>query len=76
MPVSIASAQDIPFLVALINSAYRGEASKKGWTTEADLLQGELRTDMDSLTDILKNKNAIDEICFRKQSHYRVCISA
>ena len=59
MPVSIASPQDINALVALINSAYRGEASKKGWTTEADLLQGELRTDITSLTDILKNKDAI-----------------
>ena len=59
MPVSIASPQDINALVALINSAYRGEASKKGWTTEADLVQGELRTDITSLTDILKNKDAI-----------------
>ena len=59
MPVSIASPQDINALVALINGAYRGEASKKGWTTEADLVQGELRTDIASLTDILKNKDAI-----------------
>ena len=59
MPVSLASQQDIPALVTLINSAYRGEASKKGWTTEADLVQGELRTDITSLTDILKNKDAI-----------------
>ena len=59
MRVSIASPQDINALVALINSAYRGEASKKGWTTEADLVQGELRTDIASLTDILKNKDAI-----------------
>ena len=38
MPVSKASIEDIAELVPLINSAYRGEASKKGWTTEADLL--------------------------------------
>ncbi|MGZ8556927.1 MAG: GNAT family N-acetyltransferase [Chitinophagaceae bacterium] len=59
MPVLIASPQDIPVLVALINSAYRGEVSKKGWTTEADLLLGELRTDVDSLTDVLKKKGAV-----------------
>ena len=59
MPVSPASPKDLPALVSLINSAYRGEASKKGWTTEADLLQGELRTDMASLTDVLKNKDSI-----------------
>jgi len=53
MPVSPATIEDIPALVALINSAYRGEASKKGWTTEADLLAGELRTDIPTLTEIM-----------------------
>lgn len=42
--ISIANSDDIPALVALLNSAYRGEGSKKGWTTEADLLSGQ-RTD-------------------------------
>ncbi len=59
MPVTIASIADIPALVALINSAYRGEASKKGWTTEADLLEGEMRTDTPMLTDILKRSDAV-----------------
>jgi ribosomal protein S18 acetylase RimI-like enzyme len=27
-------------LAALVNSAYRGEGSRQGWTTEADLLDG------------------------------------
>ncbi|MCM2392337.1 GNAT family N-acetyltransferase [Streptomyces albipurpureus] len=31
---------DAPALVELIHSAYRGEASRGGWTTEADLLGG------------------------------------
>jgi ribosomal protein S18 acetylase RimI-like enzyme len=35
---------DVPALVALVNSAYRGESSRQGWTTEADLLDGQ-RTD-------------------------------
>src|SRR3990170_5459243 len=58
MPVFPAGIQDIPALVALINSAYRGEASKKGWTTEADLLKGELRTDIPTLTAIIENNDA------------------
>ncbi len=58
MPVSIASTKDIPALVRLINSAYRGEASKKGWTTEADLLKGELRTDEATLIALVQNKDA------------------
>ena len=59
MPVSIASIEDIPVLVSLINSAYRGDASKKGWTTEADLLEGELRTDIPALTEIMNRPEAV-----------------
>ncbi|GHA77196.1 GNAT family N-acetyltransferase [Cognatilysobacter bugurensis] len=31
---------DVDALVALVESAYRGEVSRAGWTTEADLLDG------------------------------------
>ena len=41
---------DITELVQLVNSAYRGESSKIGWTTEADLLEG-VRTDPNTLLD-------------------------
>ena len=37
---------DVPALVALVNSAYRGDSSRAGWTTEADLLGG-IRIDAD-----------------------------
>ncbi|SHM15353.1 GNAT family N-acetyltransferase [Hymenobacter psychrotolerans] len=42
--ISFAVQADIPALAALVNRAYRGEASRQGWTTEADLLDGQ-RTD-------------------------------
>ena len=58
MSILAATIQDIPVLVPLINSAYRGEDSKKGWTTEANLLKGELRTDIPSLTNLLSNPAA------------------
>lgn len=35
-----ATSADIPALIALVTSAYRGDASRVGWTTEADLLDG------------------------------------
>ncbi len=35
-----ATEADIPALVALVTSAYRGDASRAGWTTEADMLDG------------------------------------
>lgn len=47
-----ATPADIPALHALIESAYRGEASRAGWTTEADLLDGQ-RTDPEDLASIL-----------------------
>jgi ribosomal protein S18 acetylase RimI-like enzyme len=35
-----ASEADVDGIVALVESAYRGDASRAGWTTEADLLDG------------------------------------
>ncbi|MGW4034584.1 GNAT family N-acetyltransferase [Streptomyces sp. NPDC004838] len=31
---------DVPMIVDLIQSAYRGDSSRRGWTTEADLIGG------------------------------------
>jgi ribosomal protein S18 acetylase RimI-like enzyme len=39
-----ATPADIPAIVALVESAYRGESGRRGWTTESDLLDGR-RTD-------------------------------
>lgn len=36
-----AASADISAIVALVQSAYRGDASRVGWTTEADLLDGQ-----------------------------------
>jgi len=35
-----ATLDDRDALIALVTSAYRGDASRAGWTTEADLLDG------------------------------------
>ena len=43
-----ATVEDIPALQALIHSAYRGDSSRAGWTSEADLLDGN-RTDGDMI---------------------------
>ena len=44
-------------LVQLVNSAYRGESSKQGWTTEADLLDG-IRADRNSIEAQLRAPGA------------------
>ena len=51
--VKLANENDIPALNILVNSAYRGDSSKQGWTTEADLLGG-IRTDEDSLKELMQ----------------------
>lgn len=53
-----ASPADIPSLVALLNSAYRGEASKKGWTSEADKIEGDIRTDESQLQELMQTTGA------------------
>jgi ribosomal protein S18 acetylase RimI-like enzyme len=35
-----ARVDDIPALIDLVTSAYRGDVSRRGWTTEADMLDG------------------------------------
>lgn len=52
--ISKVTLQDIPALTTLINSAYRSETSKKGWTTEAHLLEGK-RTTEEELTAIISD---------------------
>ena len=49
----LATPGDAPALAALVNSAYRGDSSRAGWTTEADLLGGQ-RTDADMLWQTLE----------------------
>ncbi|GHE03023.1 GNAT family N-acetyltransferase [Streptomyces alanosinicus] len=44
---------DVDALVALIESAYRGDASRAGWTTEADILDGQ-RTDPEGVLEVIK----------------------
>jgi ribosomal protein S18 acetylase RimI-like enzyme len=47
-----AAAFDVPGIVGLVESAYRGDVSRKGWTTEADFLDGQ-RTDLTGVADII-----------------------
>ena len=49
-------------LVRLINSAYRGESSRCGWTTEADLLDGQ-RTDSEEILGLLADSNSMIMLC-------------
>ncbi|MDX3093258.1 GNAT family N-acetyltransferase [Streptomyces sp. ME01-24h] len=53
-----ATREDVPALVALIESAYRGESSRAGWTTEADLLEGR-RTDPEGVAAVIDGERGL-----------------
>ena len=57
--ISIATMTDIPSLEALLNSAYRGESSKQGWTSEAHLIAGERRTDAANLQQVMQQPGSV-----------------
>ncbi|SCL51560.1 GNAT family N-acetyltransferase [Micromonospora chersina] len=52
--VRTARPADVAALVDLVESAYRGERSRAGWTTEADLLGGQ-RTDPDMVAEAVSS---------------------
>lgn len=47
-----ATVEDAQEIAALVNSCYRGDSSRVGWTTEADLLDG-TRTDRDDIVRLM-----------------------
>ncbi len=49
---------DVEAIVALVESAYRGETSREGWTTEADLLDGR-RTGADEISDSIARPRSV-----------------
>ncbi|MFP8886355.1 GNAT family N-acetyltransferase [Streptomyces mangrovi] len=63
---------DVPALVALVESAYRGEASRAGWTTEADLLDGQ-RTDPEGVADVVRAPGSLMLIAERDGEPVACC---
>lgn len=61
MNFSTATTADAETISQLVNSAYRGDYSKKGWTTEADLLGGQ-RTDKERILEMISDPNATVEL--------------
>lgn len=57
--ISVATIEDLSEIARLVNSAYRGKEAKKGWTHEADLIEGTKRTDVASLQEELSRPGAI-----------------
>lgn len=53
----IAGVADVDAIVALVESAYRGESGLRGWTTESHLLDGR-RTDATDVADVIARQHS------------------
>ena len=62
-----ATVEDIAAIVVLVNSAYRGDSSRTGWTTEADLLGGQ-RTDNEEISRLISAPDSLLLLCMDGQS--------
>ena len=69
-----ATSNDTRAIVALVNSAYRGETSKLGWTTEADLLDG-IRTDEESIEQLIRKPGGVILQCRNKEGQLVGCVN-
>jgi len=70
--VAVANENDIATLNVLINSAYRGDSSKQGWTTEADLLDG-IRTDEEAIKELINQEGSVI-LKFTEGDHVYGCV--
>lgn len=59
-----ASLADVESIVTLVHAAYRGESSRVGWTTEADLIDG-TRTDADEVAELINKPGSYILLCER-----------
>jgi hypothetical protein len=59
-----ATPADAAAVTALVNSAYRGDSSRAGWTTEADLLGGQ-RTDLEEIDESITAQDSAILLCLR-----------
>ncbi|RYY71029.1 MAG: GNAT family N-acetyltransferase [Chitinophagaceae bacterium] len=57
--LGLAEENDINAIVDLLNRAYRGDASTKGWTTEAHLIAGDVRTNADAVKKVLEQEGSV-----------------
>jgi ribosomal protein S18 acetylase RimI-like enzyme len=73
LTITIAAKEDIASIEKLVNSAYRGDSSRKGWTTEADLLDG-IRTNKDVLSGMINRGDSIVLKCNNAKNQLVGCV--
>ena len=73
--ITIATLADIIAIKDLLNSAYRGETSKQGWTTEAHLIAGNQRTDDASLQAVMKQPESVFLKYTNEEAQITACVN-
>jgi ribosomal protein S18 acetylase RimI-like enzyme len=57
--IELATIADAKQIEQLLNRAYRGESSRKGWTTEADLIAGDRRTNEATVIEVMNQDGSV-----------------
>ena len=70
--ISPATSDDVPALNRLVNAAYRGDESRKGWASEADLLDGS-RIDEAALRDMLR-ESGVTILAYKEKGELVGCV--
>lgn len=73
MKIELATSTDVTELVLLVNRAYRGDSSRKGWTTEADLLDG-IRIHESGLLKTMEQEGAFVFKCTDEKDRIVGCV--
>jgi ribosomal protein S18 acetylase RimI-like enzyme len=68
-----AQINDAKLITNLVNSAYRGDYSRQGWTTEADLIEGQ-RTDDASIIKMIQSQGEQIEIALNSEEKVVGCV--
>jgi len=57
--INVVTPADVTAITTLLNSAYRGESSKQGWTTEAHLIAGNVRANESTVKDVIAQPGSV-----------------
>jgi ribosomal protein S18 acetylase RimI-like enzyme len=73
--IAVAAITDSSAITNLLNSAYRGESSKQGWTTEAHLIAGNVRTNETSVKEVMGQEGSVMLKYTDKESQLMGCVN-
>jgi len=69
---TLAREADAPAVAALVNAAYRGQPSRRGWTSEVELIEGP-RTDAAAVAELIASPDSVI-LVVRGQSQLNGCV--